>query len=145
MTLRIVIATHTVVHVTVVWVMVMHRSIRTDRMVIMVPIAVIPIQEWINAMERMPPMWIISPIVWRMPTYPRRPPEPIVDHWTIDIYRLDDIVLTIDILITNHLYGDLILLVFLHKDRSHILVDILCQDGLDNHQVAVVIGCFDNT
>lgn len=145
MTLRIVITTHTVVHVTVVWVMVMHRSIRTDRMVIMVPIAVIPIQEWINAMERMPPMWIISPIVWRMPTYPRRPPEPIVDHWTIDIYRLDDIVLTIDILITNHLHGDLILLVFLHKDRSHILVDILCQDGLDNHQVAVVIGCFDNT
>lgn len=96
-------------------------------------------------MERMPPMWIVSPIVWRMPTYPRGAPEPIVDHWTIDIYRLDDIVLTIDILITNHLYGDLILLVFLHKNRSHILVDILCQDGLDNHQVAVVIGCFDNT
>lgn len=80
-----------------------------------------------------------------MPTYPRRPPEPIVDHWTIDIYRLDDIVLAIDILITHYLYGDLILLVFLHKDRRHILVNILCQDGLDNHQVAVVIGCFDHT
>lgn len=41
--MRIVIAMHTVVHVTVVWVMVMHRSIRTDRMVIMMPIAVIPV------------------------------------------------------------------------------------------------------
>ena len=105
MTLRIVIATHTVVHVMVVWVMVMHRSIRTDRMVIMVPIAVIPIQEWINAMEWMPPMWIVSPIVWRMPTYPRRPPEPIVNNWTIDIYWFDNVIRAIYILVTNNLYS----------------------------------------
>ena len=41
--MRIVITAHTIVHVTVVWVMVMHRSVRTDRMVIVVPIAVIPV------------------------------------------------------------------------------------------------------
>jgi hypothetical protein len=125
--------------------MVVYRTIGADRMMVVMPITVIPIQEWINAMVWMPPMWIVSPIVWRMPTYPRRPPEPIVDHWTIDIYRLDDIVLAIDILVTHYLYGDLILLVFLHKDRRHILVNILCQDGLNHHQVAVVIGCFDHT
>ena len=41
--MRKIIAAHTIVHVTVVWVMMMHRSIRTDRMVIVVPIAVVPV------------------------------------------------------------------------------------------------------
>lgn len=79
MTLRKVIAAYTIVHVTIVWMMVMHRTIGADRMVVVVPIAVIPIQEWINAVEWMPPMWVVAPIVWRVPAYPRRSPEPIVD------------------------------------------------------------------
>ena len=143
MTLRKVIAAYTIVHVTIVWMMVMHRTIGADRMVVVVPIAVIPIQEWINAVEWMPPMWVVAPIVWRVPAYPRRSPEPIVDQWTIDIHRLDDIVLTVDILITNDLYGDLVVLVLLHKDRSHVLVDILRQNGLYHHQVAVTVGCLN--
>lgn len=133
MTLRKIIAAHTIVHRTIVWMMVVYRTIGADRMMVVMPITVIPIQEWIHAVVWMPPMWIIAPIVWRVPTYPRRTPEPIVDHWTIDIHWLNDIVLAIDIFVTNNLHGDLVFLVFLHKDRRHILVNILCQDGLDNH------------
>jgi hypothetical protein len=125
------------------WVMVMGCAIGADGMVVVVPIAMIPINEWIYAMIWMPPSWPITPIVRRMPTYPRWSPEPIVDIRTIDINRFDDIVGTIDILIAYDLDCDLIgLLIFFYKDRCYILVDIFSQNCLDNHQVAIVVGSF---
>ena len=62
--MRKIIAAHTIVHRTIVWMMVVYRTIGADRMMVVMPITVIPIQEWINAMVWMPPMWIIAPIVW---------------------------------------------------------------------------------
>ena len=65
-----VVAAYTIVHVTIVWMMVMHRTIGADRMVVVVPIAVIPIQERIYAIVWTPPTWPIAPIIWRVPAYP---------------------------------------------------------------------------
>jgi hypothetical protein len=126
--------------------MVMGCTIGADWMVVVVPIAMIPINKWIYAMIWTPPRRPIAPIVRRMPTYPRWSPEPIVDIRAIDINRFDDIVGTIDILIAYDLNCDLIgLLIFFYKDRCYILVDIFSQDCLDNHQVAIAIGSFYNT
>jgi hypothetical protein len=75
-----------------------------------------------------------------MPCHPRCSPEPVVDIWTVDIYRFDDIVRTIDILIPHHLYRDLVFLIFLHEDRCHVLVNIFCQYGLYHYQVTIAVG-----
>jgi hypothetical protein len=81
-----------------------------------------------------------------MPANPRRSPEPIVNHRTIEINRLDDIVGTIDVFITHDLYGNgLGSRIFLHKDRSYILVDILCQNRLDYHEMLIILSRFDDT
>ena len=77
-----------------------------------------------------PPSRIIPPVPRRCPCVPRRTPEPIVDNGTINIYGLDNVVGTIDILIPHHLYRYFLLLVFLNIDRGNILIDVLCQDGL---------------
>ena len=62
--------------------------------------------------------------------------EPIVDKRIDVIYGFYDIVYTIEILITNDLRGDLIgYFIFLHIDRSHVLEDILSQNGLNENQV----------
>ena len=79
-----------------------------------------------------------------MPCYPRASPEPVVDIWSVDIHRLDDIVCAIDILVTYHLHRHLVLRIFLHEDRRHILVDILCQYGLYHYQVSILLGSFDH-
>ena len=117
----------------------MVRGAERAWIVVVVPIAVIPVEEWVNAMEWMPPTWPIAPVVWRMPCHPRWSPKPVVDRWTVDIYRFDDIVGTIDIFITYHLHRDLVRLIFLHKDRCHVLVDIFCQHGLYHHQVTIAV------
>jgi len=67
-----------------------------------------------------------------MPSVPCVAPEPIVDQRTIYIHRFDDIVYTIYILIADNLYGYIVALVFLHINRGYILVDILCEDSLQN-------------
>lgn len=78
-----------------------------------------------------------------MPAYPMRTPEPIIDYWSIDINRLNDIVCTIYIFITNYLNGHLLTcLIFLYEDRSHILIDILCQYSLYHYQVTTAVCCF---
>ena len=111
----------------------------------MMPIAMIPIHKWIYAIVWSPPMWIISPIVWRMPTYPCCSPKPIVDHRSMNIYRLDNVVRTIDIFITYYLYRNRLgFLIFLYKDRCHILVYILRQHSLNNYQMAIVISSLDH-
>jgi hypothetical protein len=57
-------------HVVEVMVWTMHCSIGADRIMIVVPVATIPIQVWIDVMIWSPPYWPIVPIVRGMPTYP---------------------------------------------------------------------------
>lgn len=126
MAMCIIIAAHAIVHVMIVRMVMMSHTERAVRIVIVVPIAVVPIEEWIDAVVWTPPTRPISPIIRRMPADPCRSPEPIVDQWSIDIDWFDDVVCAIDILVANYLYGNLVVVVFLYKDRRNILVDILC-------------------
>lgn len=126
MAMCIIIAAHAIVHVMIVRMVMMSHTERAVRIVIVVPIAVVPIEEWIDAVVWTPPTRPISPIIRRMPADPCRSPEPIVDQWSINIDWFDDVVCAIDILVANYLYGNLVVVVFLYKDRRNILVDILC-------------------
>lgn len=126
MAMCIIITAHAIVHVMIVRMVMMSHTERAVRIVIVVPIAVVPIEEWIDAVVWTPPTRPISPIIRRMPADPCRSPEPIVDQWSIDIDWFDDVVCAIDILVANYLYGNLVVVVFLYKDRRNILVDILC-------------------
>jgi hypothetical protein len=116
----------------------MRMTIRAVRAMVVVPIAVVPIDEWIYTIVWTPVMWIVSPIVRRMPAYPRWAPEPIVNNWLIDIYRFNDIISTIYILIAYHLDSNgLALLLFLEEDRCYILIDIFSKNRLYNNKVSV--------
>jgi len=116
MAMRIVIAANTVVHSAIMRVMTMSSTIGADRMVVMICIAVIPIQVMRYAVIWMPPTWPIIPVIRRMPTYPTWAPKPIIYYWTIDIHWLYDIIRTIDIFVTYHLYRHLLTLILLHID-----------------------------
>lgn len=143
MTCCIVSTTHTITHWSVMWVIVMTCAIGAYWMVVVMPIDMLPIQVVCNAVIWMPPYWPIVPIEWGMPCYPRWTPKPIVNHRAIDIYGLNDIICTIDILIAYHLHCyRLRLRIFLHKDRSHILINILRQYSLNHYQMTFLICCF---
>ena len=144
MTMRIIIAAYTIIHIMIMCMMMMPHAERAVRIVVVVPIAVIPIQERIYAIVWTPPTWPIAPIIWRVPTNPRCSPKPIINQWSIDIYWFDDIIGTIDILVAHHLHSNLVIGILLDEDRCHILIDILSQYGLDDHKVAVVIGSLDD-
>ena len=70
MTLCKIIATYTITHRSIMRMVVMTCTIRANWVMIVVPIAVIPIEERIYAIEWMPPTWPITPVVRRMPAYP---------------------------------------------------------------------------
>jgi ABC-type cobalamin transport system permease subunit len=70
MTMSIIVSLHPMVHAMEVMVWMMHSAIRADWMMIVVPVATIPIQVWIDVMIWSPPYWPIVPIVRGMPTYP---------------------------------------------------------------------------
>lgn len=142
--MRQVVAAYTIIHIMIMCMMMMPHTERAVRIVVVVPIAVIPIQERIYAIVWTPPTWPIPPVVRGVPAYPRWTPEPIINQWSVDIHWFDDIVGTIDILVAYHLYGDLVISILLDEDRGHILIDILSQYGLDDHEVAVVIGSLDD-
>lgn len=140
-----IIASYMLMHWAIVWMMMVPCTIRTDRIMIMVPIAMIPIDEWIYAIVWSPPMRIISPVVWRMPAYPCSTPKPIINERSVNIYRLNNVVGAIDIFITYYLNCNRLgSLVFLYEDRCNILIDILREHCLHNHQMAIVISRFDH-
>jgi len=66
---------------------------------------------------------IISPIVWRIPSYIRRTPKPIVNDRSVDIYRLHDIASSVNIWVAYYLYYRLIAF-FRHNDSGYILIYI---------------------
>ena len=136
-----IVSLYRMVHMVVAVVRMMNGTIRAYRVMIVVPVAMIPIEMRSNAVIWSPPSWPIIPIVRRMPSYPRWSPEPIVDDRTIDIDWFDDIVGSVYIFITNDLYGNrLSSRVLLNEDRSDILVDILSKNSLYNNQVLIAIS-----
>ena len=142
----IVSTAHVVMHRTEMVVGMMSGTVRADRMMMMVPIAVVPIYIRCHAVVRMPPSRPIVPIVRRVPACPSRSPEPVVDIWSIDIYGFDDVVGTIDILVTYHLNSHALGgLVFLYIDRCDILIDVFCQYGLQDYQVTIAVGSLYHT
>lgn len=134
------------IHSVIMPVSMMSGTIGADRMVVMMPIAMVPIYVGCHAVVRVPPSRPIVPIVWRVPTYPIGTPEPIIDVRAIDIDRFDDVVGPVDILVANDLYSDVFCFrVFFHIDRSHILIDILSQDRLNDHEVLRGICRFNDS
>lgn len=107
------------------------RTERTMVMVMMESVAVMPIPIMRPTVVYVPPARVISPIPRTVPCYPIRTPEPIVDNRSVHIYRFDDIVGTIHVLIAHYLHFHLVLcFVFLHIYRGYVLIDILSQNSL---------------
>ena len=104
---------------------------------IVVVIDMMPVVMHSPTMERMVPMRPIIPIPKGRIAVPMGIiEEPIVDKRIDVINGFNDIVYTIEILITNDLRSDLIgYFIFLHIDRSYVLEDILSQNGLNENQV----------
>ena len=121
-------------------------SERAVGVMVMPMVAMIPVAVHRPAMPAIPPVRIIAPVPRRMPAVPRRTPEPVVDIRTIDIYRLDDIVRTVNVFVTNHLCANLTgCFILLDVDGRNILEDILRQYGLNNNQMFVVRVCLHAT
>lgn len=94
-------------------------------MVVMMPcVAASPVPIVCPAVVYVPPVRIVSPVPRRVPCIPPGAPEPIVDYGTIDIYGLDDVVRSVNVLVTYYLNGHIIAFVFLYVDRRYVLVDI---------------------
>lgn len=110
-------------------------------MVMMESIAVMPIPVMSPAVVCVPPTRVITPVPRTMPCVPCVAPEPVVDYRSVDIYRFDDVVRTIYILITYHLNTYFIILIFFYIDRSYILIDIFGENGLQYDQTLVSFAC----
>ena len=104
-------------------------------------IAVVPVPVMRPTAVCVPPTRIIAPVPRRLPCVPVRSPEPVVYNRSIDIYRLDDIVGSIDIFVAYHLYFYLVLFVFLYVYGGYVLEYILCQNSLKNDQPLVSFSC----
>ena len=108
-------------------------------------VAVTPVPIVCPTVVCVPPSGPISPVPRAMPCVPIRTPEPIVYQRTVNIYRFDDVVRTIDVLVTYHLNADLLgRLIFLYIDRCNILIDIFGKDSLQNDESFVSFaGLYD--
>ena len=114
---------------------------RAAVVMVMVGVAVMPIPVVCPAAVNVPPARVITPVPGTMPSVPCVAPEPIIDYRPIDIYRFDDIVRSIHVFIANNLHAYLVVLIFLYVYRGYVLIDILCQNGLQNDQALVAFSC----
>lgn len=87
----------------------------------------------------------ISPIPWRYPACPNRCPEPIINQRAIDVMRLYDIRFAVDVGITYDLNRRVSGFILLYIDTGDILVDILCQNSLNQNQVSAIAFHLHNT
>ena len=111
-------------------------------MVMMPSVAMMPVPVMRPTVVYIPPIRVISPVPRTTPCYPVRTPEPIVYNRSIHIYRLDDIVRTIYVLIAYDLYFYLVLrFVFLHIYRGYILIDVFRQNRLQHDQPLAAFSC----
>ena len=117
-------------------------------LIVMYVAMIVEWREWVVAIV----VWrIIAPVVWR----PIRnvwtwAPPPVEYHRVIYISRNYDIVLTIDVRVTNNCHGDIALLrhcisaIRLDNQSCHILIQILAKHSLNEHITLVVLGHFDH-
>ena len=60
----------------------------------------------------------------------------------MEVYGFNYVVCAVDVLVTNDLNNRLTSLVFFDHNGGNILVDVLCQYGLNNHEPLVALACF---
>ena len=141
---RVVMTSYVMVHIVV---SVVHMFAGTERAVVMVMmegIAVMPVPVMRPTGMRVPPSRVISPVPGRMPSVPYIAPEPIVYNRPIDIYRFDDVVRAVHVLVTYYLNGNLVVFISLYIDGCNILIYILCEDSLKHDESFVALSCFHN-
>ena len=110
----------------------------------MVSIAAMPVPVMCPTTVSVPPSGVIPPVPGRMPSEPHIAPEPVIDHRTIHIYRLYDIVRAIDVLVAHYLNAHIVRLVFLYIYGGYVLIDILRKDSLQYDQALVAFtGLYD--
>ena len=141
----VVAMTHVTMHVVIAVMNVMSRTERAVVVMMMESVAVMPVPVMCPAAVYIPTTRVITPVPRTMPSVPCVAPEPIVDNGSIDIYRFDDIVRTIDVLVAYHLNADLVgRFIFLYIDRCNILIDIFGKDSLQNDESFVSFaGLYD--
>ena len=141
----VVAMTHVTMHVVIAVMNVMSRTERAVVVMMMESVAVMPVPVMCPAAVYVPPTRVITPVPRTMPCVPCVAPEPIVDNGSIDIYRFDDVVRTIDVLIAYYLNADLVgRFIFLYIDRCNILIDIFGKDSLQNDESFVSFaGLYD--
>ena len=130
-------------HVMIAVVDMMARTERAVVVVMMESIAVMPVPIVCPAVVCVPPVRVVTPVPRTMPCVPCVAPEPIVYYRTIDIYRFDDIIGAVYVLVTYHLNAYLVILVLLYIDRGYILIDIFGKNSLQYDQALVSFTCLD--
>jgi len=87
---------------------------------------------------------IITPIVRRIPGSVIRSPKPTVNNGSININRLYNVVVAIDIRVSDNLDNRSVIL-FCYNQCCYILVNVFCQNCLNNNDTCISIrGCFHN-
>jgi hypothetical protein len=115
----------------------------TTAVMIVECITVTPVPIVCPAGVAIPPSGVISPIPRTVPSIPTIAPEPVVYHRPINIHGFNHVVRTIDVLIADNLYFDLIFGIFLHVDGCYILEYILREDRLQNDKTLVSFAGLD--
>ena len=77
-------------------------------------VAVTPVPVMCPTVVGVPPTRPVTPVPRTMPRKPKIAPEPVVYYRSIDIYRLNDIVLAIYVLVNYYLNGYFVVFIFLH-------------------------------
>ena len=84
---------------------------------------------------------VISPIIRRIPNRIIRTPKPTVNNRCVDINRLYNIVVAINIRIADNLNNGFIVL-FCNNQRGNVLKNISCQDRLNDNDMSILVWYF---
>ena len=87
---------------------------RAVMMAMMVCVAMMPIPVMCPTSVSVPPTRPITPIPRTIPCVPCIRPEPIVYYRSVNIYRLDDVIGAVNVLITYYLNGNIVRFIFLN-------------------------------
>lgn len=90
------------------------------------------------------PAGVITPVIRRVPANPSRSPEPVVNNRAIEIYRLNNIVGAIYILVTYDLHGHCLVGLTLNIDGGYILINVLCKHSLQDDKAVLPLPYFDD-
>ena len=144
MSCSIVTPSNGTMHVVVTRMGSMTPAITTVGMIVVETVDMMPVVMYEPAVVVAPISRVIVPIPRRIPYGPIGSPEPIINNRTSDIYRLDYVVGSIHILITDYLNRHLLCtLIFFNKHARYILIDVFCKYSLQNNKVSVTICSFN--